>query len=276
MLYYAHRIEDLHHLDGHCHHHLFHHHTIHLHLCLHQTPPMLLKQVTEFGIWGFSITLKPSVQKMEASIVDAIRDLKEAHLGKLDEIALTGKPSWPARLHNSSTTPVPRTSPSAGQATPAVPLLQHTAVPLMPQPAPQLPLPSEVLLSPSTSGDSPRCLPIREGHNHLPSNEIERSNLRPPEFTVQCHRSLTSESKIHTLALKLATESYFGTKVMAQCTVMGCTAFKGLPISELNSLKQFLFSILVKYWSAPHDFEPVWSRCVSSIGHGCTRARNYP
>ena len=33
---------------------------------------------------------------MEASIVDAIRDLKEALLGKLDGIALSGKPSWPA------------------------------------------------------------------------------------------------------------------------------------------------------------------------------------
>ena len=143
----------------------------------------------------------------------------------------------------------------------------------MPQqpPTPQHPLTSAVLLSPSTGGGSPRCLLIREGHNHLPSREIEITNLRPPEFTVQCHRNLTSESKIHTLALKLATESYFGTKVMAQCTVMGCTAYKGLPISELNGLKQFL---LVKYWSAPHDFEPVWSRCVASIGHGCTRARN--
>ena len=206
---------------------------------------------------------------MEASIIDAIRDLKEALLGKkLDEIALTGKPSWPARLHNSSTTPVPRPSPSAGQATPAVPLLQHTAVPLMPHPAPQLPLPSEVLLSPSTSGDSPRCLPIREGHNHLPSSEIERSNLRPLEFTVQCHHSLTSESKIHTHSQKLASESYFGTKVMVQCTVMGCTAFKGLPISELKSLKQFLFGIKLNIG--------VHHMCVSSIGHGCTRARNYP
>ena len=49
----------------------------------------------------------------------------------------------------------------------------------------------------------------------------------------------------------------------------GCTQYKGLPITELNSLKQFLFSKLVMYWSAPHDFEPIWSRCIASIGHGC-------
>ena len=40
-----------------------------------------------------------------------------------------------------------------------------------------------------------------------------------------------------------------------------------------QGLKQFLFNKLVMYWSAPHDFEPIWSRCIASIGHGCTRAR---
>lgn len=212
---------------------------------------------------------------MEASIVDAISDLKQALLGKLDEIALSGKPPWPARLQSNHGTPVPRPSPSANLEAPVLPSQPTPVLVPQPPPAPQQPLHSAVLLSPSTGGDSPRCLPIRESQNHLPSSEIDRTTLRPPEFTVQCHRILTSESKIHTLALKLATESYFGTKVMAQCTVMGCSAYKGLPISELNNLKQFLFSKLVKYWSAPHDFEPVWSRCVASIGHGCTRARNY-
>ena len=62
---------------------------------------------------------------------------------------------------------------------------------------------------------------------------------------------------------------------MARCTVMGCATYNGLPINELNSLKQFLFSKLVKYWNVPYDFEPVWSRCVDSIGHGCTRARKF-
>ena len=204
---------------------------------------------------------------MEASIVDAIRDLKEALLGKLDEIALSGKPSWPARLQSNLTTPVSRPSPSVNREAPAP---QQSPVS-----QPSMPLPSAVLLSPIPGGDSPRCLQIREGSNHLPSSDIDKTTLRPPELTVQCHRNLTTESKIHTLALKLATESYFGLKVMGQCTVMGCTQYKGLPIIELNSLKQFLFSKLVKYWSAPHDFEPIWSRCVASIGHGCTRARSF-
>ena len=51
---------------------------------------------------------------MEASIVDAIGDLKEALLGKLDEIVLSGKPSWPASLQSNLTTPVSRPSHSHG------------------------------------------------------------------------------------------------------------------------------------------------------------------
>ncbi|KAL5515478.1 hypothetical protein EMCRGX_G000650 [Ephydatia muelleri] len=167
-----------------------------------------------------------AVQKMEASIVDAIRDLKEALLGKLDEIGLSGKPSWPARLPNNLTTPVSRPSPSVDQQA-----SQYTPVP---QP-PLVPLPSAVLLSPITSGDSPRCLPIREGCNHLPSRDIEKTNLRPPEFTVQCHRNLTTESKIHTLALKLATESYFGPKANR---VYGCDKTSSLQSHSCLEEKQ--------------------------------------
>ena len=44
---------------------------------------------------------------------------------------------------------------------------------------------------------------------------------------------------------------------MARCTVMGYATCKELPINELNISKQFLFSKLGKYWSAPYDFEPV-------------------
>eukprot|EP00731_Ephydatia_muelleri_P033639 Em0034g21a len=46
-----------------------------------------------------------AVQKMEASIVDAIRDLKEALLGKLDEIGLSGIPIHTSSSATISTTP---------------------------------------------------------------------------------------------------------------------------------------------------------------------------
>eukprot|EP00731_Ephydatia_muelleri_P001183 Em0001g1183a len=99
-------------------------------------PPLPSPYRPPLPVYPSDTNVVKAVQKMDASIVDAIRDLKEALLGKLDEIALSGKPSWPA-------------------------------------------------------------------------SDIEKTNLRPPEFTVQCHRNLTTESKIHTLALKLATESFW-------------------------------------------------------------------
>lgn len=50
--------------------------------------------------------------------------------------------------------------------------------------------------------------------------------LRRQTSDLQNPRNLITESKIQTLALKLATESYFGPKVMGRCTVMGCTQCK--------------------------------------------------
>ena len=65
--------------------------------------------------------------------------------------------------------------------------------------------------------------------NCLPTSETDKS--------VQLVRlsSLTAESKMPTVALKVAVESYFGIKVMAQCTVMGSAAYKGLPFESLLS-----------------------------------------
>eukprot|EP00731_Ephydatia_muelleri_P002992 Em0001g2992a len=54
---------------------------------------------------AFAISLKPYVQKMEASIVDPIRDLKETLLGKLNEIALSGIPIHTSSSATISTTP---------------------------------------------------------------------------------------------------------------------------------------------------------------------------
>ena len=80
--------------------------------------------------------------------------------------------------------------------------------------------------APEPSLESPRCLPFGKAINCLPSSETDKS--------VQLVRlgSLTAESKMPTLALELAMESYFGIKVMAQCTVMGSAAYKELPTNE--------------------------------------------
>lgn len=76
------------------------------------------------------------------------------------------------------------------------------------------------------------------------------------------------------LAVKLARESFFGTDVLAKCTVMGCRDFPALPVNELNELKQLIFSMFPTYWNTPIEFESkVWCSCVTSIGQLCKRLR---
>ena len=113
---------------------------------------------------------------------------------------------------------------------------------------------------------------MKDSGNHLPSSEIQTDTLASPENVVMRYHKLAIESKIHTLALKLAVESFFGVNVMSRCTPLGCSKHKGLPVIELNRLKLILFCKLPKFWSS-HDFEPLWSRCLDSIGHACTRYR---
>jgi len=46
---------------------------------------------------------------------------------------------------------------------------------------------------------------------------------------------------------------------------MGCREYPGLPIDELNELKQALFTKFPKFWANPVEYEDVWSCCVDSI-----------
>eukprot|EP00731_Ephydatia_muelleri_P003077 Em0001g3077a len=114
---------------------------------------------------------------METGIVAAINDMKPALLGKLDTFS---RPSWSARTHwDYGALPVHRTS-AADQETPSALAVQQPPS----LPASNRPFPPHKSTS---NGYSPRCLPIRESHNCLPSSEIENSHLRPPELTVQLH-----------------------------------------------------------------------------------------
>ena len=71
------------------------------------------------------------------------------------------------------------------------------------------------------------------------------------------------------LALKLA-----GEKVMAQCTVAGDRDLPGLPVNEVQLLKNQIFTLFPVYWNSPFEFEPVWTRCTESLGQACKRLRS--
>jgi hypothetical protein len=87
---------------------------------------------------------------------------------------------------------------------------------------------------------------------------------------------LRSPSNIGTLAAKLAREAYFGEDVLIKCTVSSDQGLPGLPIVELQQLKQTLFAQYPEYWRSPHELEPLWSTATTSIGQLCTRLRNNP
>ena len=74
---------------------------------------------------------------------------------------------------------------------------------------------------------------------------------------------LRCDSKVGTLAVKLAREAIFGDDVMVKCTVMGEREHPGLPAAEL---KRVIFQQFPKLWTSKQEFEPLWKGCVDAMG----------
>lgn len=109
----------------------------------------------------------------------------------------------------------------------------------------------------------------------LASSVIKKTKLAEPKRVIEYHPKLMCPSKVPTLAVKLAKESFFGEDVMAMCTVSGNRELPALPTKELQQLKHTLFMLFPQYWRSPHEFEPVWKSCTDSVGQACKRARGH-
>ena len=70
--------------------------------------------------------------------------------------------------------------------------------------------------------------------------QINKASLLKPEDVVEKYSRFLTLSKIPTLAVRLTKESYFGTSIMAHCTVRGVGKFHALPEKELKDMKSFL------------------------------------
>ena len=116
--------------------------------------------------------------------------------------------------------------------------------------------------------------PVSVGKNTCQSSEIKKSKLVSVERVVSKYSKMKTESKVGTLAVKLARQSFFGDDVMRRCTVQGAREFPGLPSAELGQLKQTIFKLFPQYWRNPSEFEGVWSTCVESVGQACKRLRS--
>lgn len=119
--------------------------------------------------------------------------------------------------------------------------------------------------SQSSNLDEPAPVPFSSKSESLPSDEINKEELLNPDVVVLKYAMYKSESKIGTLAVKLARESFFGQAVLGKCTVAGCRDLPGLPTGEVQKLKKYLFNLFPKYKSNPVGFELLWSNCVASI-----------
>ena len=74
----------------------------------------------------------------------------------------------------------------------------------------------------------------------------------PAKVVIDRNQGLICESKVSTLALKLARELCFGEDVMVRCTVIGDRELPALPQHELDLLKSQILTLLFPaYWTAP-------------------------
>ena len=146
------------------------------------------------------------------------------------------------------------------------------SLPLNPTPPSLLVNPTPPNLTPASS--MPLPLPLKNNENSLPSDVIQKNKLEQAESIIKLHPKLKVESKVGNLAVKLARGAFFGSDVMARCTVQGARDFPGLPSTELGELKKLLFSLFPLYWQNPAEFEPLWATCLDSIGQACKRLRH--
>ena len=153
---------------------------------------------------------------------------------------------------------------------PSIASSSHLSPAYMSQPVPHFPPPLPYHTSPVA-----KCNPVKpkKNANNLPSAAIIKEALISPSQAFAKYHKLLVVSKAPTLATKLARDVFFGTSVLRRCTVMGCREQPGLPVKELNELKEAMFTKFPQYWANPVDFEEVWAQCVDAIGQLCKRLR---
>lgn len=120
----------------------------------------------------------------------------------------------------------------------------------------------------SVSQSVPQCARINQkaSINYLPSAQIPKDTLLPPEQVIDKNLHLKKEAKASTLAVRLARDAFFGVDIIKQCTVSGYRGLPALPLKEMNELKQTMFELFPQYWRTPVEFEALWSKCMEAIG----------
>ena len=164
--------------------------------------------------------------------------------------------SSPSQSQQPAAGPLPNSNPSLQiPVTPKVPIQQllQSVDSLM-----DLPLP---------------IAPRNSRRAELPSSDINRAKLKSVHDVLQKYSTLKQESKIGTLAVKLAREAIFGDDILKLCTPRGWNDMPALPQKELNHLKAVLFEQFPCFWSCPEQFEKLWATAQTSLAQACKRLR---
>ena len=54
-------------------------------------------------------------------------------------------------------------------------------------------------------------------------------------------------------------------------TFSGERELPGLPLHEMQLLKNQILTMFPVYWNTPVEFEALWIKCAENIGQGCKR-----
>ena len=151
--------------------------------------------------------------------------------------------------------------PVSISVSPAQPLQQEVVPEVVPQAAPitstasiappaQIAPTGPIAQIEATAPIAPLVMPTLEGvndGNSMPLSAIEKTKLRSQE-QILSNQPPTNASNAGKLAVKLARECVFGEDIMRQCTPFGAGKLPGLPVRELQWLKQLMLERFPEFW----------------------------
>ena len=217
------------------------------------------------GIEGQDISLSERINKLELSVLQLLNQRFPVPKGIQNN---TPNQLHPYQLQQSpSSSPVtlsPGSSSYSKQSFPLISTKHRSPNPLVDLTnSPVDKTPSEVFLE---------ALVAIKKANPLPT--INDAELIDPHQVIAKYPKLLSVTKVPTLAVKLAKESFFGKEIMACCTVRGTGQYHALPETKLKQLKEFLLKLCVpRNIPTTLEFEVVWKGCTEAIGQACKSQR---
>jgi hypothetical protein len=130
---------------------------------------------------------------------------------------------------------------------------------------------------PTSHGSAPKHwlmpIPPAKGEQEFEAEDIDRSALISIEDAKWSYRCMLTDSKMSTVAVKLAREVFFKDSVLERCSPRGVGKAPPLPHPVLNTLKMTLFELFPSYWSIPESFEQKWVLAQDAIAQHCKRLR---